>query len=164
MNNINFSAVEQTAKAIQADPSLKMRSWHADIEWQDGVKNEVKIRDFAKFQMDEPQPLGGTDTAPNPVEMLIAAAGSCFAITFQVMASQNGVKLEAMNVAIDADLNAAVFLGLEEGEGGVLNPSITVEVKSDASKETLEKIAGMAKSKSPVLESLRASVKVNIVG
>ncbi|WP_431028540.1 OsmC family protein [Lysinibacillus sp. LZ02] len=162
MNEISLDIVQQTANALKENPHLKMKDWHAHIQWQTGVQNKVTIRDFDSFLMDEPETLGGTDKAPNPVEYLIGAAGSCFAITFEVMASQNGIKLESVDVKIEAELNAAVFLGIEEGDGGILNPIITLTVNADASKEQLAQIANIALLKSPVLNSLNKEVRLEI--
>lgn len=162
MNGINVQAVEQTVGALKNDPSLKMKSWAAQVTWENGVKNVVKIRDFEDIIMDEPETLGGTDEGPNPVEMLIGAAASCFAITFEVLASQNGITLKDVAVTIEADLNAAVFLGLEEGDGGILNPVITLKADTSAPIEKVEELAKAALTKSPVLASLKASLNVNV--
>lgn len=160
MNNINFSSVEEAMKAMTEDRSLAMKNWKANISWVDGTQNKVKIRDFNEFIVDEPAPLGGTDLGPNPVEYLIAAAGSCFAITFQVMASQKGIKLNSVETEIEADLNAAVFLGIEEGDGGILDPKIRIKVDSSASDEELKNIMTLALSKSPVIISLGMEVEL----
>lgn len=162
MNNIQLQALEQTAKMVAENPEMKMRPWHADVTWKNGVENEVKIREFAPFSMDEPEILGGTDKAPNPVEMLIGAAASCFAITFEVMASQNNIELKNVSIEIDAQLNAAVFLGLEEGKGGILNPVITLTADTSADKETLKKVAETALKNSPVINSLKEEVTLLI--
>ncbi|WP_217587177.1 OsmC family protein [Lentibacillus saliphilus] len=162
MNGIQFEAVEQTVKAISEDPSLKMRDWHAKINWETGVKNTLQIRDFAPMVVDEPAPLGGTDEGANPVEMLIGAAGSCFAITFEVLSSQQGIELESVEVNVEAGLNAAVFLGLEEGDGGVLNPTINLTAKTSATKEQVEEIAKVALQKSPVLNSMKAALNLKV--
>lgn len=163
MNGINFPAVEQTTKMIQEDLSLKMRKWQAEIDWKTGVVNTMKIRDFDPITIDEPEMLGGTDQGPNPVELLIGTAASCFSITFQVIASQQGITLEEVQATIEADLNAAVFLGLEEGDGGILEPTITLHAKTSANQKQVEEIAHMALQKSPVLLSLKTDVKV-VVG
>lgn len=162
MNGINFAAVEQTTKMIKEDPSLKMRNWQASIKWKTGVQNTLKIRDFDPIKIDEPELLGGTDTGPNPVELLIGTAGSCFSITFQVLASQEGITLDEVSVDIEADLNAAVFLGLEEGDGGIIDPVITLKVKTTANKEQVEEIAQVALQKSPVLMSMKAKIHLEI--
>ncbi|WZL73055.1 OsmC family protein [Clostridiaceae bacterium 35-E11] len=162
MNNINFKIVEQTMKAMKEDPQLAMKKWFANVAWKDGVQNKLTIRDFEPIMVDEPQPLGGTDTAPNPVEYLVGAAASCFAITFQVMVSQKGIVLEKVDVNMEADLNAAVFLGLEEGDGGILNPKLKLNAKTSASEKEIKEIADIALSKSPVLLSLDTKVELTL--
>lgn len=162
MNGINFKALEQTTKMLKEDPSLKMRNWKASIEWKSGVENTMKIRDFDPIKIDEPEILGGTDLGPNPVELLIGTAGSCFSITFQVLASQQGITLEEVNADIEADLNAAVFLGLEEGDGGIIDPVMTLTAKTSADEKKVEEIAQMALEKSPVLLSLNTKINLNV--
>lgn len=162
MNNINFKTVEQTMRAMKEDPKLVMKKWIANVAWKDGVQNKLTIRDFNPIMVDEPQPLGGTDTAPNPVEYLIGAAASCFAITFEVIASQKGIELETVDVNIEADLNAAVFLGLEEGDGGILDPKLKLNTKASASETEIKEIADIALSKSPVLLSLNTKVELTV--
>lgn len=160
MNNIALEALQQTVQAIQENPELGMKKWNAQITWKDGVENEVAIRNFAPIIIDEPTTLGGTDKGPNPVEYLIGAVGSCFAITFQVIASQQGIKLEKVDVNIEADLNAAVFLGLAEGDGGILNPVIKLKAETSAPAQQITEIAQIALAKSPVLLSLKAKVEL----
>lgn len=163
MNQISLDTIQQTAYAIKENPDLKIKNWSAHIQWEKGVQNKVFIRDFDSFLIDEPEILGGTDKAPNPVEYLISAAGSCFAITFEVMASQKEIQLESVDIKIEADLNAAVFLGIEEGESGILNPRIELIVNAEASKEELREIANNALVKSPVLCSLKKEVQLEIL-
>ncbi|WP_206460172.1 OsmC family protein [Anaerovorax sp. IOR16] len=162
MNHINFETVEQTVKAMKDDPNLAMKQWIANVSWNNGVQNELTIREFNPIMVDEPQPLGGTDIAPNPVEYLVGAAASCFAITFEVIASQKGIALETVNVKMEADLNAAVFLGLQEGDGGILNPKLTLNTKTSASEKEIKEIAEVALSKSPVLLSLNTKIELTI--
>ncbi len=147
---------------IKEDPSLKMKNWQARIDWKSGVENTLKIRNFDPIKIDEPEQLGGTDKGPNPVELLIGTAASCFSITFQVLASQQGITLEEVSVGIEADLNAAVFLGLEEGNGGILDPVITLKAKTTANKKQVEEIAQAALQKSPVLLSMKAEIRLEV--
>ncbi len=163
MNNISFDAVQQTVDAMKKNPELAMTKWAAHISWQDGVQNQIAIRDFEPLITDEPDKLGGTDNAPNPVEYLLGAAGSCFAITFEVLASQQGIKLEKVEVDIEADLNAAVFLGLEEGNGGIVNPIIKLKTVTSATKEQVNEIAEIALSKSPVLVSIKPKLELIVL-
>lgn len=162
MNNINLEAVKQVTKGIKENPELGMKKWTSHLKWKDGTENTAFIRDFAPIIIDEPNQLGGTDKGANPVEHLITAAASCFAITFEVLASQAGIKLEEVSVDIEADLNVAVFLEIEEGERGILNPVIKLRAVTSAPKEKVKEIANLALTVSPVLKSLNTKIALVI--
>jgi uncharacterized OsmC-like protein len=162
MNNINLKAVKQVTNAIKENQELGMKKWTAHLKWKDGTENTAFIRDFAPLIIDEPNQLGGTDKGANPVEHLITAVVSCFAITFEVFASQAGIRLEEVSADIEADLNVAVFLGIEEGERGILNPVIKLRAVTSASKEKVKEIANQVLTVSPVLNSLNTKVTLII--
>lgn len=162
MNNINLEAVKQVANTIKENPELGIKKWSAHLKWKDGTENAAFIRDFAPLIIDEPDQLGGTDKGANPVEYLITAAVSCFMITFEVFASQAGIKLEKVSADIEADLNVAVFLGIEEGERGILNPVIKLKAATSASEEKVKEIANLVLTVSPVLKSLNTKVALLI--
>lgn len=162
MNNISLEKLNQTVDAIKENRELAMKKWTANVKWRNGVENQVGIRNFTPIVADEPEILGGTDKGANPVEYLIGAVGSCFAITFEVMASQKGIDLEMVEVDVETDLNAAVFLGLEEGYGGIFNTVINLKVAASASEEEIREIANIALLKSPVLDSIKHKPILNI--
>ena len=52
-------------------------SSHASLEHDSGYRTEVRIRSFPPSYLDEPESLGGADTAPSPLEYLLTAVGGC---------------------------------------------------------------------------------------
>ena len=66
----------------------------------------------------EPLALGGEDTAPNPVEQLLAALGNCLAVGFTANASVAGIELKSLRVELAGDLELKTFLGLDDGDAG----------------------------------------------
>jgi uncharacterized OsmC-like protein len=56
-----------------------------------------QIRGFTTT-IDEPLELGGTDSGPNPVELLLAALGGCQEIVYRAYAAVMGLEIERIEV------------------------------------------------------------------
>ena len=78
-----------TQAALRADPAQALAAFRAQSRLGDGVDSAVAIRQFS-VQVDEPAGLGGRDTAPNPVEYMLAALGSCQEMTYRRYANTLG--------------------------------------------------------------------------
>ena len=65
-----------------------------DLRYQQAIA----LRSF-QLLADEPETLGGHDTGPTPMELLLAALGACKAITLQMYAERKGWPLS--KVAVD---------------------------------------------------------------
>jgi putative redox protein len=50
---------------------------------------------------DEPTDVGGTDTAPTPVELLLGSLAACTAITLRMYAQRKGWSLDGVDVQVD---------------------------------------------------------------
>jgi len=70
----------------------------------DGFQHDVLVRQHA-VPVDEPAEQGGTDTSPNPEEMLAVSLASCTAITMEMYAQRKGWEVGA--VEVDCDYQAA---------------------------------------------------------
>jgi uncharacterized OsmC-like protein len=160
MNNISLDAINQLREGIEKDINSGAIKLNAHLDWEDGTKNNVVIRDFSPIVIDEPELLGGTNKGPNPVEYLLSGAAACFSISFEIFASQQGIKLEKVSTDIEADVDFAVFFGIKDGERGITNPTIKLHVVSSAPIEKIKEIANLALSASVVLNSLKEKVKL----
>ena len=64
------------------------------------LKHEVEVRQHSVIA-DEPEANGGTDTGPNPEELLAASLASCSAITMEMYAQRKGWDIGEVVVDVD---------------------------------------------------------------
>jgi putative redox protein len=53
-----------------------------------------------RLTLDEPEPMGGTDAGPTPLETLLAALGACTAMTLRLYADRKGWDLDTVRVKL----------------------------------------------------------------
>tara|TARA_Y100000588_G_scaffold347014_1_gene395433 strand:- start:254 stop:544 length:291 start_codon:yes stop_codon:yes gene_type:complete len=76
MSNELRDLIIQTQAAIKKDADKAKASFQTRSHPGDGLRSEVSIRQH-DLVIDEQESLGGTDTGPNPVELVLTALGSC---------------------------------------------------------------------------------------
>jgi uncharacterized OsmC-like protein len=162
INNVDLESVGALVGAIQHDPARAATTWSASVNWTGGFRSEARIRDFAPVPSDEPAGLGGTDTAPNPVEQLLAALGNCLAVGYAANASVAGIQLKALNVELSGDLDLHTFLGLDDGHAGFGSIAAKVSIESDATPEAIAALHRKVTGTSPVGHTLSRSIPLTV--
>jgi putative redox protein len=152
--SLDMDTFEQTKDAIRKDPNLGKGTFSAVTEWMDGSLARTTARSFT-IETDEPTPLGGTDKAIDPMELLLAAVGSCLQIGWVTHANRRGVDFRALRIETRGDYDLSGYLALDPDlPPGFLKLSYTVEVDSDADPATLEEIRVAAENGSPVTQNV----------
>ena len=125
------------------------------------TKTRVKARNF-EIIVDEPQQLGGTDEAPNPVEYLAAALAGCLNVTGNVVASEMGIEIRSMKIQFSGELDLRGFMGEEGVRPGYEWVKVQIEVDSNASKEDLQKWLEEVKRRCPISDNIKNETPVEI--
>lgn len=164
VNGLELETLGQIVEAVKGNPDLGRTVWRARSQWQGGFKVENEIRGF-KVQMDEPPDLGGSNQAPNPVEMVLAAYGSCLTIGYTMNAAVMGINLKKLEVELEGNIDLPGFLGLEAQPDQDKLPGFTeirarVFLKSDAAKEKVQELHDRVWATSPVGTTLSREVKL----
>jgi putative redox protein len=82
----HFKQIFEGAQAAFKDAPTQSSAWfEAQTRLGAGVDSTATVRQFSAH-VDEPPTLGGKDTAPNPVEYILVALGSCQEITYLLYA------------------------------------------------------------------------------
>lgn len=162
LNDVDIEAVGSLIQAVSADPAKAGTRWRAQVTWLGAFRSEAKVRSFAPIASDEPAALGGTDSAPNPVEQLLAALGNCLAVGYAANATARGIEISQLSIDISGNLDLHTFLGLRPGgHAGFDDISVDVTLESDATAEQIAELHQHVLSTSPVGHTLRAAVPVD---
>lgn len=160
MNGVPMEAVEGLVNAVKNDPAKGQTKWNAVTTWKGGFVCESKIRNHT-VHMNEPTALGGTDTAPNMVETVLAAYGSCLVVGYTVNAAMRGIAINNLKVELEGDLDLAGFFGLSETvPAGFSNIRAKVHLDSDGSAEAIQAMHEQVLKTSPVGCILTKPLKV----
>lgn len=162
LNDVNIGAVGALVDAIKAEPDRADTTWAASVTWNGGFQTTTAIRDFPPYATDEPETLGGADKAPNPVEQLIGALGSCLAIGYAANATVAGIALDDLRIDIEGELNLETFLGIEDGHAGYDTLRATVHIESDSDETAIRELHDKVVATSPVGHSLSRAIPLAI--
>ncbi len=161
INGVNVSALGSFVEHVQGKPDYAGTPFSANVVWQGGFRNEIRVRDLRPLHADEPASLGGTDTAPNPVEQILGAFGACLAIGYTAGANGRGIDLRGLELDLTGIIDLPVFFGLKDGHAGFREIDIVVRIDSDASPEALESLHEAVLRTSPVGNTLERPVTIH---
>jgi uncharacterized OsmC-like protein len=122
-------------------------------------------RDLDAHVIDEPPGLLGQDTAPNPSEAVLAALGSCLSVGIHANAIMRGISLTKLELVLEGDINITGVWGigdLSEKRLGFTDIRVKVDLEGDASQEELADLVAHSNFWSPVANTLRNPVNMEV--
>ena len=153
--------IAASQERFQAEPGKAQTSFTVQSRLLDGLRCEAETRGHV-LHADEPQALGGADTAANPVEMLLAALGTCQEITYRAFASVMEVPLDEVRVELKGDIDLRGFFAVSEDvRPGFQNIRVVTHLKSSASEETLRTLVAAVEKHCPVMDMLSNPVPIS---
>lgn len=154
--------ISDTQSAFRSQPEAAKATFKSTSRLTDGFRSEVSIRQH-RLAADEPPALGGTDSGPNPVELILAALGSCQEITYRAYATAMGIPLDSVSVDLAGDIDLRGFFAVDESvRSGYQNIRGTVNLVSSASEADLQKLRAVVDAHCPVLDILTNKVPVSL--
>jgi uncharacterized OsmC-like protein len=174
-NGVNVTQLVDTIGLIKQTPDLARFTFRAETTWEEGGRSRTAIDGYygagqearhaqrLEIAGDEPPVLLGTDTAPNAVEAVLHAIGSCVAVGFAYNAAARGIRIRELRFRSEGELDLHGFLGLSDTvRPGFQAIRFDVWIDADAPRETLADLCAYVQKTSPVLDIVRNPVPVTV--
>ena len=120
---------------------------------------EVFVRNHS-FVAGQPASFDTADQAISAVEYLLGSLGACLAVGLQWRASQRGITVHNLEVALQARAqDILVYLGLQDtGKPGLTDVRAVVYIDADADWDALEELLAETVRRSPVTQTFLNAV------
>ena len=171
VNGIDLEGLDETIEKIQANPSCAQVAFRVTTQWKGQTRSESTVESYTyagdviprSFTIiaDEPDELLGTNSAPNPQELLMSAVNACMMVGYVAQASVRGITLDDCRIETEGELDLRGFLGLDEKiPPGYRRINYTVWLEGDGSREQYEEIHQAVMSTSPNYFNLAQPVQM----
>lgn len=129
-------------------------------------RNMTYVRDLAPMLIDEPSHLLGEDQAPNPSEAVLASLGACLSVGIHANATARGIMLTKLELDLEGDINVTAVWGVGDTDPakllGFTDVRVNVSLEGDVDRDTLAELVAYANVWSPVANTLRNPVNVEV--
>lgn len=163
VNMLKPARLKEITERVKNDPQTaeEMSAWRVRVKWLGALRSRAYMRDHT-VNFDEPADISGFDTGASAHEYILSALGACISTGYVYQATQKGIKIHDMEVAVEGKLdNIIKFFDLKQsGSPGYTDITVKLYIKADADKKTLEQIWKDAIEGSPVANTILRSVNI----
>lgn len=120
------------------------------------------IRDFPPLVVDEPPAMGGTNQGPNPVELVLAALGTCQEIMYVAFAALMGIQLDGVEIHLKGRMDLKGMFAVDDTvPPGFERVEYETRLFSPEPPERVQALVEMVGRHCPVLDILTRPVPVS---
>jgi uncharacterized OsmC-like protein len=171
-NGLNLDALGAVVEEINRDPSKALVAFRVTTDWKGQTRSKSSVESYViggqeilrsfTIEADEPDELLGSNSAPNPQELLMSAVNACMMVGYVAQAAVRGVRLQSCQIETEGELDLRGFLGLAEGvPPGYRHIDYTVRIKGDGTPEQFEEIHQAVMKTSPNYFNMARPIRMN---
>lgn len=172
INDIDVDALGAIAAEVAADPSKAAARFGVTTRWAGQTRSESRVHAIAlggerierRFTIvaDEPEQLLGTDTAPNPQELLLSALNACMTVGYVAGAAVRGITLDHLEIETSGELDLRGFLDI----GDAIAPGypairFTVRIGGNGTPEQFAEIHRGVLATSPNYDNIARAIRMD---
>lgn len=152
----------EAPSAVPTDDVPAIKSVRARGVWKGSMATDLTVRGF-ELRTDEPLPVGGTDSAPTPMELVAAALNGCITVVIETVAVELGVVLESIETSSTAHMDVRGFRGTADVSPHFMDYTLGVQLVATASQEEQQRLQASVERRCPALNLVRdAGVALSI--
>jgi uncharacterized OsmC-like protein len=174
VNNVNVPKIKELDSAMRSNPALAKATVKMKSTWRRGTKTLIEVGTIQALGQnlfprtrrfwittDDPDVLGGVDSAPTPAETLVAALAGCVTSGIASNAALFDVPLDGIDIEMEADMDFRGLLGHDKSvRNGFSDIRYTVTIKSPAPEDKVRRCKETIDRKSPVRDTLANPVRI----
>lgn len=164
-NGVNVTALLDAREALEKAPAAAQFTWRATSEWMNGTHSRSTIGGFFGLgaeqsrdktftvDADHPRVFAAGDSAPTPVELLLAGLAGCLTAGVAAVAQRRGIQLHAVKATLEADMDIQGILGIDEdvrnGFGAI---RVHFAIRADAGEDDIRALVAQSQKRSAVYD------------
>ena len=172
VNGLDLAALGAVVETVEADAAQALARFEVTTRWAGQTRSESEVEAFNlggeriarshKIVADEPLELLGSDSAPNPQELLMSAVNACMMVGYVAGASLKGIDLDFVEIRTKGTLDLRGFLGLDDKvPPGYEAIDYEVRIKGNGSIEQFEEIHQTVMKTSPNYFNISRPIRMN---
>jgi len=172
VNDLDLEALEEMVGAINEDSTKGLVEFRVKTAWTGQTRSESTVEGYTlggeriarsfRIVADEPCELLGTNTAPNPQELLMSAVNACMMVGYVAGAAIHGIELDSVEIETHGELDLRGFLGLSDKVvPGYRQINYTVRISGNGSREQFEEIHRTVMKTSPNYFNMANPIAMN---
>ena len=174
-NGVNVAALLDARQALTETPAAARFQWRAKCDWVRGTHSrttvdtfyglgeEQKHRTKFTFDADHPEVFASEDHGATPVEMVLAALGSCLTAGVAAVAQNRSIQLRRVSATLEAGMDLQGILGIDRDvRNGFDGIRVTYDIDADASPDEIRAVVAQSQKRSAVYDIVTNPTNVTV--
>ncbi len=152
--------VSRRISLFKRKPETAMYRPRVSSRLVNGLYTETAVREHT-VKCDYAEPAGGTNRAPNPIELLLSAFAACVEASFYEFAIHNDITINALTVEVEGSLDLkGLFMVDDVTRPGFQDISYIFNIESPDEENKIRELAEKVIAHCPVVDSLINPVEI----
>ena len=170
VNDIDLDKLQDLVDEASVNPGLGFEvttTWTGQFrsESRPGaitMGNGDKVQRNHVILADEPEEILGSNEAPNPQELLMAALNACMTVGYVAGAAKRGIRLDRLEIETKGTLDLRGFFALNDAvPPGYPVIEYVVRIAGEGTPEQFEEIHAEVQATSPNFDNLARAIRVD---